>query len=40
VRNALAAGQLSEATLLRPKIILRIPEIGLEHAIDGEIGLS
>jgi Family of unknown function (DUF6494) len=40
VRNALAAGQLSEATLLRPKIILRIPEIGLEHVIDGEIGLG
>jgi len=40
VRNALAAGKLSETSLLRPKIVLRIPEIGLEHAIDGEIGLS
>jgi hypothetical protein len=40
VRNALADGKLSEATPLRPKMILRIPEIGLEHVIDGEIGLS
>jgi hypothetical protein len=40
VRNALASGKLSEATLLRPKMILRIPEIGLEHIVDGEIGLS
>ena len=40
VRNALADGKLSEATLLRPKMILRIPEIGLEHVIDGEIGLQ
>ena len=40
VRDALAGGKLSEATLLRPKMILRIPEIGLEHVIDGEIGLS
>jgi hypothetical protein len=40
VRNALAAGKLSETGLLRPKITLRIPEIGLEHVIDGEIGLS
>jgi hypothetical protein len=40
VRNALAAGKLSETSLLRPKIVLRIPEIGLEHVIDGEIGLS
>src|SRR3954447_1033726 len=40
VRNALAAGRLAEASLLRPKMILHIPEIGLEHVIDGEIGLS
>jgi hypothetical protein len=40
VRNALAAGKLSEASALRPKMILRIPEIGLEHVIDGEIGLG
>lgn len=40
VRNALASGKLSETNLLKPKMILRIPEIGLEHEIDGEIGLS
>ena len=40
VRNALAARRVFETTVLKPKMILRIPEIGLEHAIDGEIGLS
>jgi hypothetical protein len=40
VRNALAQRKLSEQTVLKPKVILRIPEIGLEHEIDGEIGLS
>ena len=40
VRDALEKGKLSERTLLKPKMILHIPEIGLEHVIDGEIGLS
>lgn len=40
VRNALAQGKLSETAVLRPKMILRVPEIGLEHEIDGDIGLS
>ena len=40
VRNALTAGKLSETAVLKPKMILRVPEIGLEHEIDGEIGLS
>jgi Family of unknown function (DUF6494) len=40
VRGALASGKLSETSVLKPRVILRIPEIGLEHAIDGEIGLS
>jgi Family of unknown function (DUF6494) len=40
VRNALGQGKLSEQTLLNAKVVLRIPEIGLEHEIDGEIGLS
>ena len=40
VRDALEKGKLSERTLLKPKMTLRIPEIGLEHVIDGEIGLS
>ena len=40
VRNALAARRVFETTVLKPKMILRIPEIGLEHVINGEIGLS
>ena len=40
VRNAPAAHRVSETTMLKPKMILRIPEIGLEHVIDGEIGLN
>jgi hypothetical protein len=39
VRNALAAGKLPDSAVLKPKMTLRIPEIGLEHVIDGEIGL-
>ena len=40
VRAALARGTLGENSLLKPRMILRIPEIGLEHTIDGEIGLA
>jgi len=40
VRNALVQGRLSDRTLLKPNVVLRLPEIGLEHVIDGEIGLS
>jgi hypothetical protein len=40
VRAALAAGKLTEASLLKPQMILRIPEIGLDQVIDGEIGLG
>jgi plasmid stability protein len=40
VRAALAAGLLSEDVLLKPRVTLSIPEIGLEHVVDGEIGLS
>ena len=40
VRNALAARRVFETIVLKPKMILRIPEIGLEHVINGEIGLS
>jgi hypothetical protein len=40
VRAALAAGRLSENAALKPRVTLSIPEIGLEHVIDGEIGLS
>jgi hypothetical protein len=38
VRNALAARRVFETTVLKPKMILRIPEIGLEHVIDGKTG--
>ena len=40
VRAALARGTLSDASLLKPRVTLRIPELGLEHTIDGEIGLG
>lgn len=40
VRAALARGTLGDKSLLKPRMTLRIPELGLEHTIDGEIGLS
>ena len=40
VRNALANGTLGDNTVLKPRVTLRIPEIGLEHVIDGEIGIG
>ena len=40
VRAALAKGNLSDKTLLKPRVTLAIPELGLEHVVDGEIGLS
>jgi hypothetical protein len=40
VRAALAKGTLAESSLLKPRVTLSIPELGLEHQIDGEIGLS
>jgi hypothetical protein len=40
VRTALAKGTLAESALLKPRVTLSIPELGLEHEIDGEIGLS
>jgi hypothetical protein len=40
VRDALADGKVSENILLRPRVTLSIPELGLEHVVDGEIGLS
>ena len=40
VRDALAKGALGDNTVLKPQVTLRIPEIGLEHVIDGEIGLD
>jgi hypothetical protein len=40
VRDALAKGKLNDSTLLKPRITLSVPELELEHVIDGEIGLS
>jgi hypothetical protein len=40
VRAALEKGTLREDARLKPRMTLSIPEIGLEHILDGEIGLS
>ncbi len=40
VRAALDKGKLSESALLKVRVTLSIPELGLEHVVDGEIGLS
>jgi Family of unknown function (DUF6494) len=40
VRNALDKGMLGQNTVLKPRMTLRIPEIGLEHVIDGKIGVG
>ena len=40
VRGALASRRLAESAVLKPRITLSIPEIGLEHVVDGEIGFS
>jgi hypothetical protein len=40
VREALVKRKLTESLLLKPRITLSIPELGLEHVIEGEIGLS
>jgi hypothetical protein len=40
VRAALAKGTLVETSVLKPTMILLIPEIGLNHVIDGEIALA
>ena len=40
VRDALATGKLNQSAQLKPRVTLSIPELGLEHVVDGEIGLS
>lgn len=40
VRAALGKGSLAESAVLRPRVRLMIPEIGLDHVVEGEIGLS
>jgi hypothetical protein len=40
VRTAIASGKLNDSTLLKPRVTLSIPELGVEHVVDGEIGLN
>lgn len=40
VRAALAKGALKEGRTLTARITLTLPEIGLEHVVEGDIGLS
>ena len=40
VREALANGRLAENAVLKPRVTLSIPELGVEHVIDGEIGMT
>src|SRR4029077_6132982 len=40
VRDALAQGRLVESALLKPRVTLSIPELGIEHVVDGEIGMT
>ena len=40
VRSAIDKGTLGQKTVLKPRMTLRIPEIGLERVIDGEIGVG
>jgi len=40
VRDALAKGRLAENALLKPRVTLSIPELGVEHVVDGEIGMT
>jgi Family of unknown function (DUF6494) len=40
LRAALADGALTEGAVLKPRMTLSVPELGLEHVIDGEIALE
>ena len=40
LRAALAEGTLAEGAVLKPRMTLSVPELGLEHIIDGEISLE
>jgi len=40
VRDALVSGALKDGTTLTARITLAVPEIGLEHVVEGDIGLS
>jgi hypothetical protein len=40
VRAALGKKRLADSAVLHPRMRLTIPEIGLDHVVEGEIGLS
>jgi hypothetical protein len=40
VRAALDKRKLSDSASLKARVTLSIPELGLEHVVDGEIGLT
>ncbi len=40
VRDALTQGGLVDGAVLTPRITLTIPEIGLEHVVEGEINVA
>jgi hypothetical protein len=40
VRDALDKGTITDTAVLKPRVTLHIPEIGLEHVVDGEIELG
>jgi hypothetical protein len=40
VRDALAKGALKDSTMLTARMTLSLPEIGLQHVIEGEIGIA
>ena len=40
VREALAKGAIKDGAMLTARITLSLPEIELEHVIEGDIGLS
>jgi Family of unknown function (DUF6494) len=40
VRDALTKGRIAESALLKPRITLSIPELGVEHVVVGEIGMT
>jgi hypothetical protein len=40
VRDALGAGKIGRDAQLKAKVVLTIPEVGLEHHIDGTIELE
>jgi Family of unknown function (DUF6494) len=40
VRAALADGVIGDGSVLTAQVTLTLPEIGLEHVIEGEIGFS